>query len=132
MQRPEQRGQPGPPARATALDGAGRDAQELGSLPHRAPLHVDEQHTLLDVASDQGHPLRRQFDELLEEWAAELQTSPAVMARADEVKRQLFDHPTSRRLSASLWEEVKRILDSLDETTKPIVEDGVVKTILGD
>jgi uncharacterized membrane-anchored protein YjiN (DUF445 family) len=69
------------------------------------------EHTLLEVAADQGHPLRRQFDELLEEWAAQLQTSPAVMARADEVKRQLFDHPTSRRLSASLWEEVKRILD---------------------
>jgi uncharacterized membrane-anchored protein YjiN (DUF445 family) len=69
------------------------------------------EHTLLEVAADQGHPLRRQFDELLEEWAAQLQTSPDVMARADEVKRQLFDHPTSRRLSASLWEEVKRILD---------------------
>jgi uncharacterized membrane-anchored protein YjiN (DUF445 family) len=69
------------------------------------------EHTLLDVANDQGHPLRRQFDELLEEWAAQLQTSPAVMARAEEVKRQLFDHPTSRRLSASLWDEVKRILD---------------------
>jgi uncharacterized membrane-anchored protein YjiN (DUF445 family) len=69
------------------------------------------EHTLLEVATDQGHPLRRQFDDLLEDWAAQLQTSPAVMARAEEVKRQLFDNPTSRRLSASLWEEVKRILD---------------------
>ena len=33
------------------------------------------------------------------------------MARADAVKQQLFDHPTSRQLSASLWGEVKRMLD---------------------
>ena len=88
------------------------------------------EHTLLEVAADQGHPLRRQFDELLEEWAAQLQTSPAVMARADEVKRQLFDHPTSRRLSASLWEEVKRILDRQadlgPDDTPGAVERGLV------
>jgi uncharacterized membrane-anchored protein YjiN (DUF445 family) len=67
--------------------------------------------TLLEVASDQGHPLRRQFDDLLDDWVAQLQHSPAAMERAEEMKRQLFDHPTSRRLSASLWEEVKGLLD---------------------
>ncbi len=67
--------------------------------------------TLLEVATDPAHPLRRQFDELVTDWIVQLQESPAAMARADAVKRQLFDHPTSRSLSASLWEEVKRMLD---------------------
>ncbi len=67
--------------------------------------------TLLDVASDPGHPLRRQFDDLLTDWIVRLQESPAAIARADAVKQQLFDHPTSRQLSASLWDEVKRMLD---------------------
>jgi uncharacterized membrane-anchored protein YjiN (DUF445 family) len=67
--------------------------------------------TLLEVSSDPGHPLRRQFDELLTEWIVRLQESPEVIARADAVKQQLFDNPTSRGLSASLWEEVKRVLD---------------------
>ena len=67
--------------------------------------------TLLEVASDPTNPLRRQFDDLLTDWIVQLQESPAAMARADAVKQQLFDHPTSRQLSASLWGEVKRMLD---------------------
>jgi uncharacterized membrane-anchored protein YjiN (DUF445 family) len=69
------------------------------------------QRTLLEVSTDPGHPLRRQFDELLTDWIVRLQESPEVIARADAMKQQLFDHPTSRGLSASLWSEVKRALD---------------------
>ena len=69
------------------------------------------QHTLLEVSTDPAHPMRRQFDDLLTEWIVRLQESPEVIARADAVKQQLFDHPTSRGLSASLWTEVKRALD---------------------
>jgi uncharacterized membrane-anchored protein YjiN (DUF445 family) len=69
------------------------------------------QHTLLEVSTDPSHPMRRQFDELLTDWIVRLQESPEAIARADAVKQQLFDHPTSRQLSASLWQEVKRVLD---------------------
>jgi uncharacterized membrane-anchored protein YjiN (DUF445 family) len=69
------------------------------------------QHTLLEVSTDPSHPLRRQFDDLLTDWIVRLQESPEVIARADAVKQQLFDHPTSKGLSASLWQEVKRALD---------------------
>jgi uncharacterized membrane-anchored protein YjiN (DUF445 family) len=69
------------------------------------------QHTLLEVAVDPSHPMRRQFDDLLTDWIIRLQESPEVIARADAVKQQLFDHPTSKRLSASLWDEVKQVLD---------------------
>ena len=69
------------------------------------------QRTLLEVATDPGHPMRRQFDDLLTDWIVRLQESPEAIARADAMKQQLFDHPTSRGLSASLWGEVKRMLD---------------------
>jgi uncharacterized membrane-anchored protein YjiN (DUF445 family) len=69
------------------------------------------QRTLLEVATDPSHPMRRQFDDLLTDWIVRLQESPDVIARADAVKQQLFDHPTSRGLSASLWDEVKLMLD---------------------
>ena len=62
------------------------------------------QRTLLEVSSDPGHPLRRQFDDLLTDWTVRLQESPEVIARADAVKQQIFDNPTSRGLSASLWD----------------------------
>ena len=67
--------------------------------------------TLGEVAQDPAHPLRRQFDDLLTDWIVQLKESPNAIARADAVKQQIFDHPTSHQLSASLWGEVKRMLD---------------------
>ncbi len=67
--------------------------------------------TLLEVGADPAHPLRLQFDELLSDWIVQLRESPEAIARAETLKQQLFDNPTSRRLSASLWEELKRTLD---------------------
>jgi uncharacterized membrane-anchored protein YjiN (DUF445 family) len=73
------------------------------------------QRTLLEISTDPSHPMRRQFDDLLTDWIVRLQESPEAIARADAVKQQLFDHPTSRGLSASLWNEVKRMLDRQSE-----------------
>jgi uncharacterized membrane-anchored protein YjiN (DUF445 family) len=77
------------------------------------------QRTLLEVSTDPAHPLRRQFDDLLTDWIVRLQESPEVIARADAVKQQLFDNPTSRGLSASLWAEVKL---ALDRQVEPVVD----------
>jgi uncharacterized membrane-anchored protein YjiN (DUF445 family) len=88
------------------------------------------QRTLLEVSTDPSHPMRRQFDDLLTDWIVRLQESPEAIARADAVKRQIFDHPTSRGLSASLWEEVKRMLDRQVEPepgkTPGALERGIV------
>jgi uncharacterized membrane-anchored protein YjiN (DUF445 family) len=66
--------------------------------------------TLYEVGDDPDHQLRRQFDDLLAEWIAQLQTSPEVIARAEAIKQQVLDPETSGRLAASLWEELKEIL----------------------
>jgi len=66
--------------------------------------------TLVEVAADPGHPLRRQFDELLSEWMVQLQESPEVIARAEAIKQQILDPETSGRLAASLWGEAKAAL----------------------
>jgi uncharacterized membrane-anchored protein YjiN (DUF445 family) len=88
------------------------------------------QRTLLEVSTDPSHPMRRQFDDLLTDWIVRLQESPEAIARADAVKQQLFDHPTSRGLSASLWDEVKRVLDRQAEPepggTPGALERGIV------
>ena len=67
--------------------------------------------TLREVVDDPEHPLRRQFDELLLDWIVRLQESPEVMERAEAVKQQLLSSPTSRDLSASLWQALKHTLD---------------------
>ncbi len=67
--------------------------------------------TLVSVSADPGHPLRRQLDELLVTWIEQLRESPDVIARAETIKQQVLDHPTSEQLTESLWREVKKTLD---------------------
>jgi uncharacterized membrane-anchored protein YjiN (DUF445 family) len=66
--------------------------------------------TLYEVGDDPDHQLRRQFDDLLAEWIAQLQSSPEVIARAEAIKQQVLDPETSGRLAVSLWQELKEIL----------------------
>jgi uncharacterized membrane-anchored protein YjiN (DUF445 family) len=76
---------------------------------HRKVLGGIER-TLYEVAADSDHPLRHQFDELLSEWAVQLQESPEVIARAEAIKQQILDPETSGRLAASIWKEAKEAL----------------------
>jgi uncharacterized membrane-anchored protein YjiN (DUF445 family) len=68
------------------------------------------EHTLFEVAADPDHPLRHQFDQLLDDWMVQLQESPEVIARAEAIKQQVLDPETSGRLAASIWSELKEIL----------------------
>ena len=89
--------------------------------PWWVPEFVDErlhdrivdaiERTLAGVRADPDHPLRRQLDELLVTWIEQLRESPEVMARAETIKQQVFDHPTSEQLTESLWRELKKVLD---------------------
>jgi uncharacterized membrane-anchored protein YjiN (DUF445 family) len=76
---------------------------------HRKVLGGIER-TLFEVGADPGHPLRRQFDELLSDWMLQLQQSPEVIARAEAIKLQVLDPETSGRLAASIWDELKEAL----------------------
>jgi uncharacterized membrane-anchored protein YjiN (DUF445 family) len=67
--------------------------------------------TLFEVSADPNHPLRHQLDELLVGWIEQLRESPEAIARAEQIKQQVLDHPTSEQLTESLWREVKKVLD---------------------
>jgi uncharacterized membrane-anchored protein YjiN (DUF445 family) len=67
--------------------------------------------TLFEVSADSNHPLRRQLDGMLDGWIEQLRESPEAIARAEQIKQQVLDHPTSEQLSESLWREVKKVLD---------------------
>ena len=67
--------------------------------------------TLYSVSEDPSHPLRRQLDDLLTNWIEQLRESPEMMARAETLKQQVLDNPTSDRLTESLWRELKQVLD---------------------
>jgi uncharacterized membrane-anchored protein YjiN (DUF445 family) len=51
------------------------------------------------------------MDDLLITWIGQLRESPEAMARAEALKQQVLDDPTSERLTHSLWRELKQVLD---------------------
>ncbi len=58
--------------------------------------------TLADVATNDAHPLRGQFDHALREFVEKLHHSPETIARAEAMKERLLGHPAVAELSAAL------------------------------
>jgi uncharacterized membrane-anchored protein YjiN (DUF445 family) len=58
--------------------------------------------TLIDVAENDNHPLRAQFDTALFDFVDKLRNSPETIARAEAMKEQLLEHPAVADLSAAL------------------------------
>ena len=70
------------------------------------------QAVLRDMVADHGHDLRRQFEERLAQLAADLESSPELRRRGEEVKRELLAQPQLRQWVAALWTDVKTQLRS--------------------
>ena len=62
------------------------------------------------MVKDHDHELRRQLDERLLQLASDLETSPELRARGEQIKRDLMDQPALRAWTASLWTDVKSVL----------------------
>jgi uncharacterized membrane-anchored protein YjiN (DUF445 family) len=69
---------------------------------------IDRSHEVLaDMASDRYHPLRLQIDGALTQFASELQTSPSLRRRGEEIKHDLAGQKEVRAFAANLWADVK-------------------------
>ena len=55
--------------------------------------------TLEQVAADEQHPLREQFDQALRGFVEKLHNSPETIARAEAMKEKLLTHPAVEELS---------------------------------
>ena len=95
--------------------------------PEWVPSWVDErlfvrlfsgvQSFLADIAADDDHDFRAQFDQRLRAYAQSLRTDPAAIARVEAVKMQVLEHPAVRSWMGSLWFTVKTGL--LDASADP-------------
>jgi uncharacterized membrane-anchored protein YjiN (DUF445 family) len=69
---------------------------------------AEKAHELISqVAADPEHDLRRQLDDRLRQLAEDLQTSPDLRRRGQELARELLAHPDLRTWAASMWTGVK-------------------------
>lgn len=58
--------------------------------------------TLTEVAGDDAHPMRAQFERALTEFVDRLRTSPDTIARAESMKERLLEHPAVGDLTDAL------------------------------
>jgi uncharacterized membrane-anchored protein YjiN (DUF445 family) len=56
-----------------------------------------------EVAADPEHPVRREFDRLVESFVHDLRKSPDYAARAEQLKRDLLARPELRNLAGDVW-----------------------------
>jgi uncharacterized membrane-anchored protein YjiN (DUF445 family) len=61
-----------------------------------------------DVNDDRNHELRHSIDRRVEAFADRLRGDPELLAKGEELKRELLAHPDVRAWLTSLWGEVKR------------------------
>jgi uncharacterized membrane-anchored protein YjiN (DUF445 family) len=66
--------------------------------------------TLKDVGEDMNHPLRQRFDTALNKFIDDLHNSPEVMARAEQLKKEILNADAVRHFSSSLWADTKASL----------------------
>lgn len=82
------------------------------------------------VKTDPNHPMRLAIDKFLAEFAADLQTDPATMERAEQVKHQILEHREVQNVIGSAWATAKgMLLDAAEDPSSELrkrVREGLI------
>jgi len=82
------------------------------------------------VKTDPEHPLRHAVDRFLSEFARDLQSDPKTIARAEQVKQQVVEHPDVQKFIGQAWGVAKgMILDAASDPSSELrarVRDGLM------
>lgn len=65
------------------------------------------ENTLVAVAADPTHPLRKRYDEAVDRFVVNLRENPDTIARAEQIKLDLLNHPSVAEFSREVWTDVK-------------------------
>jgi uncharacterized membrane-anchored protein YjiN (DUF445 family) len=63
--------------------------------------------TLVAVAADPEHPLRKRYDDAVDKFVANLRENPETIARAEQIKLDVLNHPGVAEFSREVWGDVK-------------------------
>ncbi len=63
--------------------------------------------TLVAVAADPDHPLRVRYDEAVDRFVLSLRSNPEMIAKAEQIKLDVLNHPSVAEFSRSVWSEAK-------------------------
>ena len=80
----------------------------------------------LELVDSDGHPLQERFDTTVQEFIDRLKFEPAIIAKGEELKTELLNHPALQEFSRTLWLEIKASI--LRERTNTLVAgDGPIE-----
>ncbi|TDD10553.1 DUF445 domain-containing protein [Saccharopolyspora terrae] len=81
------------------------------------------------VRTDPEHPMRQAVDRFLVEFAHDLQHDEKTMAKAEQIKHQVLEHPEVQNLVSSAWGTAKKmLLDAAEDPSSELrvrVRDGL-------
>jgi uncharacterized membrane-anchored protein YjiN (DUF445 family) len=84
-------------------------------------IYTTVDHFIVDVTSDADHDVRRAIEAQIVAFAARLETDPELLAKGEELKDELLDHPEFRAWIESLWLGTKRgLITAADDPTSEL------------
>lgn len=86
--------------------------------------------TLQQIRDNPAHPLRERFDEALTKFVDKLHNEPAVIAKAENYKRELLDAQAMRRFSTTLWEDARDAIIAHAEKPERATPDAIERAII--
>lgn len=85
--------------------------------------------TLSQIRDDPAHPMRARFDEAIATFVDKLHNSPATIAKAEHIKKEMLDAAAMRRFSASLWEDARDALIRHAENPQATTPDAIERAL---
>ena len=86
--------------------------------------------TLRQIQDNPKHPLRERFDAALQNFIERLQHEPKVIARAEEMKREMLSDEAVRNFAGSLWEDVNNALVKVAENPEARALDAITRALV--
>jgi len=107
--------------------------------PWWLPSFVDEEiydkisyeleQSILKIGSDDDHEARQSFNEGLQDFILRLRSDPELIARGEEIKNELLEHPAVQGYLTDMWNSVSNYLlteiDDSDSQLRERIENGV-------
>jgi len=84
-----------------------------------------------DIRSDPAHQVRLGIDDMLARLAADLQSDPHTMRRADRIVRRLLSHPDTRAALTDVWTHAREVLIHATEDPGSDLRQRVVDGLVG-
>ncbi|MGB5488936.1 MAG: DUF445 domain-containing protein [Lysobacterales bacterium] len=83
------------------------------------------EHQLFEMALDQDHPLRDQFNQWVQNLADDLKNSPEHQRLGDDIKQQLLDNDELQDYLYGLWRELARNIETDIEKPESVIRQQV-------